>query len=223
MTRAPLPGQIQQLQAMADALVPAGVVAVCRDVDGDVGQLFAIEHRAVENAVSRRQAEFAAGRVAARIALGQLGLAPIAIPVGVGRSPVWPAGYTGSISHCRTAAIVVASELDPQVGHIGVDVEEAEDLEHALWDSICRPEEIDWLSARPDPGRWAKLIFCAKEAVFKAQYPDSERLLDFHEVSVPAPAASGRMMVRILAGGGQAVDCRYASDENFVLAFAAAR
>jgi 4'-phosphopantetheinyl transferase EntD len=136
-----------------------------------------------EGMVPRRLREFASGRAAARRALAGLGLPPVAIPRGADRAPIWPAGVTGSISHSATQCFAVVM---PAVGcrGIGLDLEEDSPLEAALWDTVLRPEERDGLT-----GAEAKLVFCAKEAAFKAQYPVSRTLYGFDGMRIERDGA----------------------------------
>lgn len=131
--------------------------------------------------IPRRQREFRAGRVAARVALAELGLPPCAIPAGPDRAPLWPAGIAGSISHSADAALAVAGRLRG----IGVDLEPDRPLDPALHATILRPDE-----AGADP----LAVFVAKEAAYKAQYPLSRRIFDFHTLSVSMGA--GRFTAR---------------------------
>ena len=57
------------------------------------------EAPAIARAIPKRQAEFAAGRRAARAALTTLGHPAQAIPVGDRRAPIWPQGTVGAITH----------------------------------------------------------------------------------------------------------------------------
>ena len=77
------------------------------------------EEPTVERAVERRRAEFSAGRQAARQAMGR----DVAIPMAIDRSPVWPEGVTGSISHAGGWAMAAVGE-----GMIGLDLEVDADL-----------------------------------------------------------------------------------------------
>lgn len=211
---------LRDLQVMADMTMPAGVVAVCRDTEGDVGGLFAEERVAVDRAVSARQAEFAAGRSAARAALRRLGQSSMPIPAGADRAPIWPPGFTGSISHCRTAVIAVASRLDGRGQYIGVDLEDAIGLEPELWDSICRPSEIGWFDTKPDAALWAKIVFSIKEAVYKAQYPLTQRMIDFHDVEVVELDPDGHFTAQVRVGDIKKVTGDFRAGDLFILAFA---
>lgn len=208
------------LQGMAEAIMPRGVVAVCRDVNGDITALHAEERLAVERAVNRRQAEFAAGRLAAHAALQQLGQSPQPIPAGADRAPIWPDGFTGSISHCHCAVIAIAARLDHTRRHLGVDVEAADGLETDLWDSVCGPNEIAWLQARPSPALRAKVLFSIKEAVYKAQFPLTGMMLDFHDIEVVDLDPDGSFTAYVLPYDMKKVTGRFQVSDLFILAFA---
>ena len=141
------------------------------------------EATAIQRAVPKRQTEFAAGRRAGRGALAELGFGPIAIPQGANRAPIWPAGFCGSISHCAQCCIAVAAH-DRDYPTLGVDVEPATALDPNLISLICNPSEQIWVTNQPDPGLAAKMIFSAKEAVYKAQYPLTGKVIGFDAVTV---------------------------------------
>jgi len=147
------------------------------------GYLWPAEKPAIARAIPKRQAEFAAGRSAARAALAAIGIAPIAILQHADRAPRWPAGITGSIAHCDSCCIAaVARQTD--IGAMGIDVEPATALDPDLIPTICTPAERRWIATTPDPGFAAKQIFSAKEAVFKAQYPLTGQVIGFDAVSL---------------------------------------
>lgn len=211
---------LKRLETMARTIVPDGVAVACGGTDGDVSQLFDVERKAVERAASKRRMEFAAGREAARSALQQLGHPAVAIPMGTGRSPVWPSGFVGSIAHCKTAAIAVAA-AGRNIGFVGVDIEESQPLDRDLWESICTKNEIAMFHARPDAGLWGKVFFSIKEAVYKAQYPETGRLLDFNDVEISLLQDTGRFAASILVGDLNSVSGSFQANNEFILAFAA--
>ena len=63
-------------------------------------RLFPAEEALVRTADPRRRAEFTAGRACARTALARLGLPTAPVLAGRAGEPRWPAGVTGSITHC---------------------------------------------------------------------------------------------------------------------------
>jgi 4'-phosphopantetheinyl transferase EntD len=157
------------------ALLPAGVQAAWADPQQD-HPLLAGEGLA--QAIPARLREFSAGRAAIRAAMGQA----LPIPHGPDRAPQWPPGWTGSITHTQSHCLAVATR-SPAIHGIGIDLEPADPLDPSLWSTVLRPEECNALPA-DNPGLHAKVIFCAKEAAYKAQYPQSQSLLDFPDMTV---------------------------------------
>ncbi len=133
----------------------------------------------------KRRNEFAAGRASARSAMADIGLPQTAIPMGPDRAPIWPFGLKGSISHCDRAAVALVSHGD-QIQSLGVDIEEDHPLDRSIWDTVLTTEEQVGLAAYPKSvrGIFAKQMFSAKEAVFKAQYPITKKFLSFRDVTL---------------------------------------
>jgi enterobactin synthetase component D len=161
------------------------VGVVCTGVDGDPQALYPEEFEAIRNAVPRRQREFAAGRQAARQAMAQIGWPPAAIPSAADRSPLWPEGLAGSISHTGQACVAVVGRRE-HVHSIGIDLENDVPMDPALWSTICTPAEAAFVNAQPagTQGRLMTWLFSAKEAFYKWQYPRTRRLLEFQDVHV---------------------------------------
>ena len=163
------------------SILPTAVVVaegpIVSDVDSE--RLPAIERYQIETAVPRRRREFAAGRKQARAALAALGFAPCAIPVGPGREPMWPKGLVGSISHTQMhCAVAVARDQD--LVALGIDIDDDEPIDSGVTDLITA--RGDW------PGYQPKLLFSAKESVFKATFPRLRLWLGFADVwIVPGP------------------------------------
>jgi 4'-phosphopantetheinyl transferase EntD len=137
------------------------------------------ERPAVAGAVPHRLAEFAAGRQAARAALAALGQTPVALPMGLDRAPIWPPGIAGSISHSAGLATAVVRQGAP----LGLDIEENAPLPDDLWPVIVADDERAALPPG-DTGQHIRRIFAAKEALFKAQAPDTRAMFGFDAVVV---------------------------------------
>jgi len=89
------------------------------------------------------------------------------------------------------------------VAALGVDAEPDEPLPDGVLEVIARPEErkrLAELAAADDRIRWDRLLFCAKEAVYKAWFPLTGRWLGFEEVLVTVDPERGRFAVDIPAG-----------------------
>lgn len=182
---APAPPALGALhRRLAMALGPH-IGVVCAGVDGDPERLWPIEWDAVRNAIPRRRREFAAGRTAAREAMTLVGLTPAAIPCAADRSPIWPDDVVGSITHTANVCVAVAGRRH-QVHALGIDIEEDRPMDRTLWPIICTPEELAVLTTQPlsERGRWVTRLFCAKEAFYKWQYPQTGRMLEFSDVQV---------------------------------------
>ncbi len=180
-------------RVLAKELLGPGIAVAACDPREDLGGLWPQEQEAVRDAVTARKLEYKAGRFAARQAMEDLGIGRAPIPSGPDRGPVWPQGLTGSISHCATACVAgVARTRD--VLSLGIDVEAAVPLDADLVEIVCTPAERDWL-ARQKPGTarvLAKLIFSAKECTYKAQFPLSRQIFDFHGLTLDIDLQSRR-------------------------------
>jgi len=137
------------------------------------GKLFPDEDEAVVNAVVKRRREFTTVRVCAREALLGLGFDPAPLVPGQGGAPVWPQGIVGSMTHCqgfRAAAVANSDEVEA----IGIDAEPNAPLLPEVLAAIASPDEIRML--RDMGSRYCgvaldRLLFCTKEAVYKAWFP----------------------------------------------------
>ena len=166
------------LDAALRAAFPGAGVAVVPVAEADIATLPLAEQRAVSGAVFARQREFAAGRIAAAKAQADLGLLPQPIPMGPDRAPIWPAGLHGSISHAAGLAAAVVTDQGP----VGLDIEECQPLDPELWPTILTGAEMNPAKATENKGFFALQVFVAKEAAYKAQYPLSRALFDFHSL-----------------------------------------
>jgi 4'-phosphopantetheinyl transferase EntD len=169
------------------------------------------EAPAVERAVEKRRQEFAAGRELARAALAGLGEPPRAILTGIDREPAWPAGIVGSITHCAgyCAAAVARGDV---VAALGIDVEPNARVPVHVLDVIARQEEREWIQAQTATSHcWGRLLFSAKESLFKAWFPLTRRHLDFGGARVVFDAATGTFHATVLEDratlDGRAIDC----------------
>ncbi len=188
---------------MIEEIVPSSAVAV--DVRGDRTevQLFPEEEEIVGRAVGKRRREFVTGRACAREALGGLGIPPCPIAAGKRGEPLWPAGVVGSITHCKGyRACAVASTTDLLT--LGIDAEPNEPLPEGILTSVARPEEQPGLAelARAEPEiHWDRLLFSAKESVYKAWFPLAEAWLGFEDARLEIDPRGGSFAARLLVPG----------------------
>lgn len=196
------------MTAIADLFrSPVGVEASALSLAD--GELFPEERAFIQAAVPKRRAEFATARILARRALAALGAPPIPLVPTPDRAPVWPSGYTGSISHCTDyCAVVVARSRD--VASLGLDVEDLRELEPAMQTLVLTPAERRWVGAQPKAIQSVLpiLIFSAKEAYYKCQYPITRGFLDFQDVGLSIEWASGTFEARVLKAAWPAAVAR---------------
>ena len=163
---------------IAELFSPHEVVAIEVTGGADPSTLLPEEHALIEAASPERRREFAAGRLAARLAVEALGFAPEPIGRTTRRAPKWPAGVHGSIAHTADQALAVVTTA--QLG-IGIDLERLGRVSARVAQRICTPDELRRLEALDAQGRerLATKIFGAKEAFYKAQYQLTEAFLGF--------------------------------------------
>jgi 4'-phosphopantetheinyl transferase EntD len=198
-------------------LVPASASA---EAFSDVPEstMFSDEAAAVAGAGAERRREFGTVRWCARKALRQLGVPAVPILPGEDRAPRWPVGVVGSMTHCAGYRAAVAARSGELRG-IGIDAEPHAPLPAETLDFVLRDEERERLLtlAGAEPERhWDRVVFCAKEAVYKAWFPLTGQWLDFEDVSVSVDL-DGTFRARLL-GGPQALDGRWTVDRGLILA-----
>ena len=165
-------------------LAPPAVACALYDAGREPEPLWPAELPAAASMSEKRRREFAAGRHGARQALACLGHEAVALPIGPGRAPVWPPGVIGSISH-TSDVVIAAVAWKSDLRSLGIDLESADPLEPDLLELVCREEERAALtSCGLDPQLAAKLIFSAKESVYKCLWPVTGRFLEFHAIGI---------------------------------------
>ncbi len=140
----------------------------------------------LNKAVVKRQAEYLAGRYAARLTLRKLGVHHSDIPVGKHRNPIWPEGITASITHTTTSALCAAVH-SYDIDYIGIDLEnwmEHETVKEVKCSIIKINEEELLLKSTMDFDKAFTLVFSAKESLFKALYPSVGYYFDFTAAEV---------------------------------------
>jgi 4'-phosphopantetheinyl transferase EntD len=136
--------------------------------------------------VESRRKEYHEARALARNALSQLRIAPISILSGPRGEPKWPAGVTGSITHCDgycAAAVGFRARTEP----FGIDAEPHAPLSTRIAERILTTTELERLDAllATDPDiYWDKVYFSAKESIYKAIYPIMGKFMGFQDVEL---------------------------------------
>jgi enterobactin synthetase component D len=136
-------------------------------------------------AVNKRKAEFLCGRFLAALGLERLGGPQMEIGVGEHRQPLWPAAFSGSLSHSNDRAACLLSN-DANLA-LGIDIENllTDAGAQNIANSVVDATELALLAA--DPGGFGPAltaVFSAKETLFKALYPRVRNYFDFHAARI---------------------------------------
>lgn len=195
---------------MIEELLPDSAVAV--ETFGDDGYadapLHPGEEALVARAVTKRRREFTAVRACARHAMEKLGVPPQPVLHGERGAPRWPDGLAGSMTHCDgycAAALVRTTDL----ASLGIDAEPHSALPEDVAPLVLLPaeaERVRVLTERRPETHWGRILFSAKESVYKAWYPLAGKWLDFGEADIvldpgPDTAPGGRLRAELLVPG----------------------
>ncbi|MEM7785236.1 MAG: 4'-phosphopantetheinyl transferase superfamily protein, partial [Planctomycetota bacterium] len=125
-----------------------------------------------ESLLKKREKEFALGRVCAEsqlLLLGENG----SVGVNDDRSPSWPNGFTGSITHSQNWTWATVASTDT-TRSIGIDTEKIVDakVRREVQNQIVNPAEWDQILRNDaDPDALFSAVFSAKESVYKCCFP----------------------------------------------------
>ncbi|QQE85248.1 4'-phosphopantetheinyl transferase family protein [Pseudomonas putida] len=152
----------------------------------------------LQRSVAKRQAEYLAGRVCARAALQRLNGSDHVPGTHEDRSPIWPPGIHGSITHGKGwAAAVVAAQGSCR--GLGLDQEALLDDERAerLMGEILTQAELERLD-RSQLGLAVTLTFSLKESLFKTLYPLTRQRFYFEHAEILQWSPEGLARLRLL-------------------------
>ncbi|MFE3849970.1 4'-phosphopantetheinyl transferase [Streptomyces griseorubiginosus] len=195
---------------MIGELLPDSVVAVeaYGADEPENAWLYPEEAELIALAVPKRRREFAQVRACARRAMEKLGVPPQPLLPGERGAPQWPAGLNGSMTHCdgyRAAALVRAADL----ASLGIDAEPHGPLPEGVLESVSLPGErvrLSELAGTHPAVHWDRLLFSAKESVYKAWFPLTGKWLDFSGADIaihvdPGKALGGTLRAELLVPG----------------------
>ena len=135
----------------------------------------------------KRCAEFTMGRIYAHSALSRFGLEsePI-LRNPETREPRWPESVWGSITHSAGFA-AVAVGLKKEIKGVGIDLESfSRSVDFKIRRHVCVDSELEWLESLPtkEAERSLRIIFSAKESIFKCLYPGTKTYLTFKDAAI---------------------------------------
>jgi len=170
--------QLGALAAGAHTALRAG----CRIIQaGDEAALGLAEAAPMAGAVASVRRASGAARIVARRLLADLGAeASVELPRLASGAPSWPPGFVGSLAHDEAVAVAAVARSGA-LRSVGIDVEPALPLPAELLDLVAGPAERDEIAGDLIE---ARLLFCAKEAVYKATNPLDGAFLEHRDVEV---------------------------------------
>ena len=175
------------LEQALDTLAVPGLLIGYRVISpGDESALREAEAASISSANASVRRASGAARIVTRGLLMRLGYPDAPVPKGAGGAPIWPAGVVGSLAHDDEIA-VAAVGLRRDFASIGIDVEPAESLPANMLALVATPRERRMID--DDPVK-AKLLFAAKEAVYKAVYPLDRVFLEFGDIEIDLATAT---------------------------------
>lgn len=132
----------------------------------------------------KRRLEFVAGRTAAKISMSRAGHPKGVILRQQGGAPIWPKGLFGSLTHNNRLAAAAVIDANRSTS-IGIDIEENVALPDDVLGLVLTPAERSECTRHGSGASVrAKLLFSAKEAVFKADWPRYGEFLDFADIQL---------------------------------------
>lgn len=187
---------------MIDLLVPASARVAEAFHDDPDEPVFPGEEHLIAGAVPARRQEFVTARRCARLALAGLGCPQVPILAGPSRAPQWPDGVVGSITHAAGYRGAVVARVTDVAG-IGIDAEPNRPLPPGVEELVTVAGErqaLARLAADHPETHWDRVLFSAKESIYKAWYPLTERWLGFEDVRLAIDPA-GRFRAELLVDG----------------------
>ena len=111
----------------------------------------------------------------------------------------------GSLTHTEGYRGAVVGRTT-SVRSVGIDAEPHDVLPRGVLDAISLPIERGEITALPADLHWDRILFCAKEATYKAWFPLTGRWLGFEDAhisfEVDSGGLAGRFVSRILIDPG---------------------
>lgn len=191
MTDLPLSSEEDRLAKAIAAIIPAGIIVACRQIrNGDENLLYPAERSTIHSKVLGNLRASGAARHAARQILSQYGIDQTPILRAVSGEPIWPQGLIGSIAHDDYFAVAALAD-GKSFRAIGIDVEPALPLPVDLLDFVV--SNSDRLTGlKPDLA--GRIVFCLKEAVYKASFPLDREILDYDDIAVDALTGTAKLV-----------------------------
>jgi 4'-phosphopantetheinyl transferase EntD len=177
------------------ALLPPGIVVEVDPGHGPTPPLWPAEAAQIVASVQRRRHEFAVTRACAHRALARLGCPPAPLLKGPDRAPCWPPGVIGSLTHC-VGCHAAAATRDPTIAALGIDAELHARLPDGVAGLVITAADRGHLPTTAGV-HWDRVVFSAKESVFKAWWPLTRTWLGFADATIDLDPANGSFTAQL--------------------------
>jgi len=157
------------------------------------------EQALVVAAVRSRREEFSSARHLAHHMLAREGVALQPILCDLDRSPLWPKGWLGSLTHGRKWCAAALAPMGKAVDGVGIDLEEVRPIQEDLFGEILTPSELERWTKQSSPGDLAHralACFSIKEAVYKAMHAVGNQGLGFQAMEVLRFEPTGKVHIQ---------------------------
>lgn len=171
------------------AILPHDMRFACRAIrQGDRALLMPDEAASISSRKDSMRDASGAARHVARVLLAEMGFFGVSVLRAASGAPVWPAGVVGSLAHDDDFAVAATASATSFAG-MGIDIEPAEPLPAEVADILRIDRDVlDGV----DETLATRLLFAAKEAVYKAVFPRDQVILGFEDVVVDLSTGRGR-------------------------------
>lgn len=177
------------LDAAVEGILPPGIRVACRAIrQGDRALLMPDEATSISSRKDSMRDASGAARQVAHGLLAEMGLSGVPVVRAASGAPVWPADVVGSLAHDDEFAIAAVAAA-ASISGLGIDIEPAKPLPAEVANIVkIDGDVLDGV----DETLATRLLFAAKEAVYKAVFPRDQVILGFEDVVVDLSAGQGR-------------------------------
>jgi 4'-phosphopantetheinyl transferase EntD len=166
--------------AMA-AIAPKGVRVGCRTIrEGDEAHLLSQEACSIPARHPRVRRDSGAARLIAHELMATLGIDDVTLLRASCGLPAWPAGVVGSLAHDDHVAVAAVAPVSC-IASLGIDIEPAQPLADDILALVATSADTMGGVDRRLAGR---ILFSAKEAVYKTVFPLDRKILNHEDVAV---------------------------------------
>jgi 4'-phosphopantetheinyl transferase EntD len=162
-----------------------GVLLALASADKGPEVLLGIEQEIARSYEGERLLQFCSGRALARRLLQILGGSACSVARKNNGAPLWPKGFTGSLSHSGELVGAIVGRSADCFG-LGLDIERPGRIDSSLWPLLFTPTEQVFLAGQSPAEQdfLATAFFSIKEAFLKLPSPREYLVEDYQDVEV---------------------------------------